>query len=299
MNQYLLPRNASERRRLNLQHTVITRQFEGCLPSSVPVRPHDMILDMCCGTGAWSIDVASQVSSEVTIHACDISSANFPPDDNPNKIPPNVHFSRHSVLSLPSEWSDSFDIVHQRLVVSGLTKEQWAIGLQELYRVTKPGGHLLLIEINPAGFVDPLASPVPAQKELNSYRKALLEDKGMLADFSAFPEFVQQYGFHIEAVEQRVFSTEGAITSVSMESEGYGTSTATSLEDDTLACMVRVFSSYRPQLLEEKLVSAERFDKLLQEMSIGWKDVVKTENGRGFPWIRIHARKPIASAALD
>lgn len=43
---------------------------------------------------------------------------------------------------------DEFDFVKQRLVTASFTLDNWKSVLQELIRVTKPGGYIELIEID-------------------------------------------------------------------------------------------------------------------------------------------------------
>jgi len=94
--------------------------------------------------GIWAVDLANQVSDSVEIHGSDVSDANFPPSH-----PPNVRFSVASVTSLPSEWSNKFNLVNQRLLFAALLAKEWPEALAEIYRVLKPGGAVQLIEMDP------------------------------------------------------------------------------------------------------------------------------------------------------
>jgi SAM-dependent methyltransferase len=75
----------------------------------------------------------------------DIETGLFPSDPS---LPPNLQFQRQSVLDLPKEWTNKFDVVHQRLLLFALRDEEWRTALGEIYRVLKPGGWFQLFEID-------------------------------------------------------------------------------------------------------------------------------------------------------
>jgi ubiquinone/menaquinone biosynthesis C-methylase UbiE len=290
-DQYLLPRDDLEKNRLNLQNTIISRHFNGSLPKSVTIGTHDRILEIGCGTGAWSLSLASQLPSTVTFEATDISPDNFPRPSQGAVVPPNVHFSSQSVLSLPEEWTNSFDIVYQRLILSGITKEQWTLALKELRRVTKPGGHVVLVEIDPGEFTGPLVDAFPATRYLNECWGRLVSSRNMLWHLKAnLSGLLADAGFEVVSVEDKIFSMEGGVTSLSPENDGADGST---LADDTLCCLVRLFQSFKGSVLAAKFGDEEMYDRSLKEMTTEWKGADKTETGRGFPWVSFDVRKPL------
>jgi SAM-dependent methyltransferase len=62
----------------------------------------------------------------------------------------NFRFTCHNVVKdgpIPFE-SDTFDYVQQTLTTLAYKKEDWTNVLQELKRVTKPGGYIQLIEVD-------------------------------------------------------------------------------------------------------------------------------------------------------
>ncbi|KAG0057316.1 hypothetical protein BGZ83_011559, partial [Gryganskiella cystojenkinii] len=66
-------------------------------------------------------------------------------------IPANCRFIQHNILE-PFPFPDnSFDFVYQRLLVAGLTPQDWVQVLSELERVTKPGGWIELVEVDGCG----------------------------------------------------------------------------------------------------------------------------------------------------
>lgn len=75
----------------------------------------------------------------------DIKANLFP---EPSTLPPNLQFQVQSVLDLPKEWTNKFDLVHQRLLVFGLRDPEWRQALGEIYRVLKPGGWFQFFDID-------------------------------------------------------------------------------------------------------------------------------------------------------
>lgn len=78
------------------------------------------------------------------VHCADIGVKLFPKEH-----PQNMTFGVASVLDLPAEWTNKFDLVHQRLLIAALKYDEWAIAVNEIFRVTKPGGFAELCECNP------------------------------------------------------------------------------------------------------------------------------------------------------
>lgn len=58
-------------------------------------------------------------------------------------------FAVTSVLDLPDEWTNKFDLVHQHLLIGALKYDAWAVAIKEIFRVIKPGGLVELCESIP------------------------------------------------------------------------------------------------------------------------------------------------------
>jgi ubiquinone/menaquinone biosynthesis C-methylase UbiE len=62
--------------------------------------------------------------------------------------PENVSFQQMDVTDgLPFQ-DNTFDFVHLRLFVLAFNETQWDETLKEIYRVTKPGGYVQLMEVD-------------------------------------------------------------------------------------------------------------------------------------------------------
>lgn len=150
-------------------------------------------------TGAWLLDLARKLPPTAIVHGIDTSTNLFP------KLPPqNVSFSQHSVTNLPSGWSSRFDFVHQQLLATSLTREDWLKALQEMYRVLAPGGWIQLNEV--AGWH---AGPATARllgSIISSYESRKID----LKIVEKLPELSNEAGFITVEVGKRSIALYGS-----------------------------------------------------------------------------------------
>ncbi|KAF9961486.1 hypothetical protein BGZ65_010631, partial [Modicella reniformis] len=66
-------------------------------------------------------------------------------------IPSNCRFYQHNILHPLPFPDNTFDFVYQRLLIAGLTPEEWIRVVKELERVTVPGGWIELVEVDGHG----------------------------------------------------------------------------------------------------------------------------------------------------
>ncbi|KAL1701844.1 S-adenosyl-L-methionine-dependent methyltransferase [Schizophyllum commune] len=123
-SHYMLTYDAEEVQRLQAQHDMIIRAFDGHL-ITVPIKilPGTTVLDSATGTGLWTLQ-ASALQPEASFTGIDIESRNLPASP-----PPNAAFLVHNITALPEDWSGTFDLVHQRLLIAALRAEEpggWA-----------------------------------------------------------------------------------------------------------------------------------------------------------------------------
>lgn len=144
--------------------------------------------------GIWLLDLAKSgtLPAGVIAYGIDQNPTLFP--QNP---PGNIKFSTNNITSLPEEWSDTFLLVNQRLLISALRKEEWVSAINEMYRVLVPGGWVQLCEIGwwKAG---------PAVERALSVFKALYDSKGLLFEACReIPHMLHVAGFvDIHTVER-------------------------------------------------------------------------------------------------
>ncbi|KAM0745626.1 hypothetical protein T439DRAFT_295137, partial [Meredithblackwellia eburnea MCA 4105] len=151
--------------RLDTQHQLLKQASGGILVHpSITLPSKAAILDSAAGTGTWLFDLSSLTGKRLgRLTAFDISDIQFPPPAQ--RV--GVEFFEHNVTEpLPEEYWDQFDLVHQRLLVFGLTMEEWDRAIVNLAKAVKPGGYLQLVE------VEPLITPGVDGKTTNAVRLA-------------------------------------------------------------------------------------------------------------------------------
>ncbi|KAF9451160.1 S-adenosyl-L-methionine-dependent methyltransferase [Macrolepiota fuliginosa MF-IS2] len=191
---YLLPADDSERIRFDTQHKSITRGFNNKLVlSSVTLKDGDKVLDSGAGSCSWLLDFAPTVSADIEFYASDVETRLFPVHP-----PRNVKLFKASVTDLPKEWSGSFQLIHQRLLMSALTSEEWPTAIGELYRVTKPGGWVELCEASPQ--ID--CPSHPDHKAIRTPEVAYEASDHVIQAAALLPQWLRNTGFtDIHSVE--------------------------------------------------------------------------------------------------
>ncbi|KAK3838176.1 MAG: S-adenosyl-L-methionine-dependent methyltransferase [Linnemannia gamsii] len=89
-------------------------------------------------------------------------------------IPENCRFLQHNILDPLPFPDNTFDYIHQRLLVAGLKPRDWVYVLQELERVTKPGGWVELVEVDGHG-----GNNGPMTAQLWNWIEQTLKERGI------------------------------------------------------------------------------------------------------------------------
>lgn len=159
-------------------------------------------LSDCFIPGIWLLELAPQLPPTVRLHGVDIITRLFP-----TTYPSNIKFSVEDVTRLPSSWSNSFTLVHQRLLLAALRKVEWPIAISEMYRVTSPGGWIQLCETGSWR-----AGPFTAR--FQSLMRTLLDSKGLFMDcYKAMPLMLRNAGFvdvRVEVIQLSLCGAEGS-----------------------------------------------------------------------------------------
>jgi SAM-dependent methyltransferase len=133
---YLLPRHPSEIDRLDVQHYAMKAAMRVDYLS--PVTAPERVLDVGCGTGQWGFDVCQRLPQALVVGV----------DLVPGKPerPPRYRWVRANILrGLPFP-DGSFDLVHQRFLIVAVPVAAWGGLVDDLVRVTRPGGWVELTE---------------------------------------------------------------------------------------------------------------------------------------------------------
>jgi SAM-dependent methyltransferase len=148
---YMFPRHPAEIDRLDVQHYALREALGGNYLAPV-VRPA-RVLDVGSGTGQWAYDICDELP-EALVAGVDV-------EPSKRGHPAGYRFVRGNVLQGLPFAGGAFDFVHQRfMAASGIPVAAWAGLVADLARITRPGGHLELVEVRP--WVEP-AGPATAR----------------------------------------------------------------------------------------------------------------------------------------
>lgn len=139
-SDYQLPKDEEEDFRLDFQHHALFHAIGNHYIA--PIHPPlPLILDVGTGTGIWASEMARSFSDSLVV-GVDLSDRSFklPTQENCLLRKGNV------VAGLP--FPDAFfSFTHQRLLVAGITAENWPRAIHELVRVTRVNGWVEIVEV--------------------------------------------------------------------------------------------------------------------------------------------------------
>lgn len=137
---YFEPIDDAEAERLELQHRVLSRVFEDRLIFP-PIRRPRRVLDCGYGAGAWALDVADQYPN------CEVIGVDISPHMRPDDEPDNLILQVDNLNRRFTFPSNYFDLVHSRLLATGIDRNRWRSYIRDIKRVLKPGGWVQMVEI--------------------------------------------------------------------------------------------------------------------------------------------------------
>lgn len=136
---YALPKDEAEIDRLNFQHYALMSVQKQHIIAPLDDYPR-AILDVGCGTGLWAREVGQRYP------LCQVVGVDVEPPERLPTVPANVDYVYGDVLKGLPLPENSFDLVHQRLLILAVPASAWPQVLRELLRLVRPGGWLQLTE---------------------------------------------------------------------------------------------------------------------------------------------------------
>jgi len=133
----MLPRHRTEIDRLDVQHYALREAVRG--NHMAPVRAPATVLDVGAGTGQWAYDLCAEFPD------AEVVGLDLVPSKS-DRRPANYRHVKANVLQGLPFADDTFDFVHQRLMVTALPLTTWPAVVADLLRVTRPGGWVELVE---------------------------------------------------------------------------------------------------------------------------------------------------------
>lgn len=119
------------------QHTIWRNRTN----KEIFVKPGHEVLDLCCGTGDWTIQLAENDQANVT--GLDFSENMLKVAADKTAHIKNITLTQGDATALPYE-DNSFDIITIGFGLRNLP--DYNVAIQEFYRVLKPGGQLVILE---------------------------------------------------------------------------------------------------------------------------------------------------------
>lgn len=137
---YMLPCDDDEQDRLDIFHKLFTvaRVSDGLIYAPHP--PNSRILDLGCGTGIWSIEVANKYPDSFVV-GVDIAPI------QPTNFPKNCDF--YSPFDFESPWAlgeDSWDLIHMQMGSGSVVS--WPSLYKRIFSHLRPGGWFEQVEID-------------------------------------------------------------------------------------------------------------------------------------------------------
>lgn len=201
---YLLPTDFAEGNRLDMQHYMLKLAIGG--NHLAPLQRPLSILDIGCGTGRWSREIALQfpqanvVGIDMAEPAADVASRQLA---DLGRLPDNYTFVQGNVLAGLPFTDGNFDYTHMRFLGLAIPIAKWPVLVRDMARVTQPGGWIEIFEFDiPDG-------GGPAFVKMQGYWRQLSDRFGMHPGAGSWVgQYLQQSG--LTNVETRVVRLDTA-----------------------------------------------------------------------------------------
>nr|CAG8445094.1 6641_t:CDS:2 [Entrophospora candida] len=200
------------------------------------------VIDIGCGPATWLMFMAEEFpkSSFVGIDiVIDVK-------DSKKELPENLAIIEHNIFDGLPFPNDTFDFVHQKNMITSLTIDQWSFVIDELIRITKPGGWIEFMVIN---------------NEYNNEIMKLFESRGI--DKST-----------PESIEKKLIATD-KIVEIRRQSRNFPLGGCGMVSEVLRQAILESMETIRPYFPSITGVSLEEYDEMVRQ-SILEDDEYKT-----------------------
>jgi len=244
---YFLPNDVREINRLDFQHFMMRYAIQRNYVA--PIQDPKGILDVGCGTGRWAHEMAAQFP-RTKVFGLDIDPASA---KGGNTIPTNYRFMTGNILKELPFPDMTFDFVHQRFLHMALPVNGWNSAVQELARVTRPGGWVELAEsdliMHHAG---------PAIQQLTQWGFDVARTRGIdprvSINIGNFLRAAQLMNIQTYRIDLPIGSWGGRLGSMNASN------------------MVSYNQAVKPKIMERFRVSAAEYDRISLAMRKEWEN---------------------------
>jgi len=270
------PESGAETARLLDQDRLITRGMGGLFSERENLSGIQRILDVACGPGGWAQEVAFAYP-EIEVVGFDISRAMI---DYANAFARvqglhNLSFQVMDILQPLTFPDSSFDLVNARFL-NFLPAAAWPKLVQELHRITRPGGIIRLTESEWWYY-----SSSPALESLNSILIRALKVQG--------ESFSQSGRFTGVLPMLGRFLLDSGCVNIKHKSHVIDYSSGSEVYEGFRRDAAAVFKLFQPFIVRMAVAAQEELDQLYQQMTF---EMMKNDfRGLMFP-LTVWGEKP-------
>ncbi len=142
--------NQEEMNRLIVQDRLVTAAMGGALPEQPDPTIFPRVLDVGCGTGDWLIEAAKTYPTMSRLVGVDVSTRVIEyarAQAQAEQVPGRVEFQVMDALLILEFPKGYFDLTNMRFATGFIRTWNWPKMLNEMQRVTRPGGVIRLVEV--------------------------------------------------------------------------------------------------------------------------------------------------------
>ncbi len=183
--------------RLQFQHRVFFREIGTLIPDTLPITEIKTVLDIPCGLGTWSIDLARAYSRmDITGIDGNPEMIRFAIEDAQTVGVSNVSFQVGNMLTTLPCLDAFLDFVYIQMGNRVVPPQMWPSVFRELFRVLRPGRWINVVDFEPG----PTSSPsldiflTLVSKALVMSGRSISPDGLAFTSAVLYPRFLSQAG---------------------------------------------------------------------------------------------------------